>query len=149
VASLDDIPRSSALMCEWTQQSGTFHRTENAKSLNDDVFQALQPGDLLFWASSTSESRLQPEAREKKSASPPEGGTPNKTPTITHVMLYLGKRVKDGRHVIYGSSDGRSYEGQKRCGVSVFDFTLPKADAKVVFYGFGAVPEVRKAQKEL
>jgi hypothetical protein len=76
---------------------------------------------------------------------------PGRKLPITHVMLYLGTRVKDGKPVIYGSSDGRSYEGQKRCGVSVFDFSLPKADdSKVEFYGYGAIPgltkeEVRKA----
>jgi cell wall-associated NlpC family hydrolase len=129
VASLDTIPRSSDLMCEWTMNSGTFHRTETAKSVDAEVFKALQPGDLLFWARH-------------------EGTEPGRKLPITHVMIYLGKRVKDGRHVIYGSSDGRSYEGQKRCGVSVFDFSLPKPDAKIVFYGYGAVPEVKKAVPE-
>jgi len=127
-----EIPRQSDEMCAWTQSKGTFHRTENVTKLDEAAFEHLRPGDLLFWSR--------------------KGGVePGRKLPITHVMLYLGTRVKDGKPVIYGSSDGRSYEGQKRCGVSVFDFVLPKADdPKVAFYGYGTVPgltkeEVRKA----
>lgn len=128
-----EIPRQSDEMCAWTQAKGTFHRTEQVTKLDDAAFEHLRPGDLLFWSR--------------------KGGVePGRKLPITHVMLYLGTRVKDGKPVIYGSSDGRSYEGQKRCGVSVFDWALPKADdPKVEFYGYGAIPgltreEVRKAK---
>lgn len=127
-----EIPRQSDEMCAWTQSKGTFHRTEKVTKLDEAAFEHLRPGDLLFWSRK-------------------EGVEPGRKLPITHVMLYLGTRVKDGKPVIYGSSDGRSYEGQKRCGVSVFDFSLPKADdPKVEFYGYAAIPgltkeEVRKA----
>lgn len=127
------VPRQSDEMCGWVQAKGTFHRTEKVVKIDDAAFQHLQPGDLLFWSR--------------------KGGVePGRKIPVTHVMLFLGHRVKDGEPVIYGSSDGRSYEGQRRCGVSVFDFTLPRAeDPKVEFYGYGAVPglvleEVRKAE---
>lgn len=126
-------PRQSDEMCGWTQTKGMFHRTEGVLKLDDPAFESLRPGDLLFWSR--------------------KGGVePGRKIPVTHVMLFLGHRVKDGKPVIYGSSDGRSYEGQRRCGVSVFDFSLPKAeDPRVEFYGYGAVPglvreEVRKAQ---
>lgn len=127
-----EIPRQSDEMCAWTQSKGTFHRTEKVTKLDEAAFEHLRPGDLLFWSRK-------------------EGVEPGRKLPITHVMLYLGTREKDGKPVIYGSSDGRSYEGQKRCGVSVFDFSLPKADdPKVEFYGYAAIPgltkeEVRKA----
>jgi hypothetical protein len=127
------VPRQSDEMCGWTQAKGTFHRTEKVTKLDDALFEHLRPGDLVFWS--------------RKG-----GAEPGRKVPVTHVMLFLGHRVKDGKPVIYGSSDGRSYEGQRRCGVSVFDFTLPKAeDPRVEFYGYGAVPglakeEVRKAQ---
>jgi cell wall-associated NlpC family hydrolase len=127
------VPRQSDEMCGWTQTKGTFHRTEKVTKLEDAAFEHLRPGDLLFWSR--------------------QGGVePGRKIPVTHVMIFLGHRVKDGKPVIYGSSDGRSYEGQRRCGVSVFNFTLPKADdPKVEFYGYGAVPglvkeEVRKAE---
>lgn len=126
------VPRQSDIMCGWTQTKGTFHRTEGVLKLDDAAFEHLKPGDLLFWSR--------------------KGGVePGRKIPVTHVMIYLGRRVKDGKPVIYGSSDGRSYEGQRLCGVSVFDFSLPKADdPRVEFYGYGAIPglvkeEVRKA----
>lgn len=126
------VPRQSDEMCSWTEEKGTFHRTEKVAKLDEPAFEPLKPGDLLFWS--------------RKG-----GAEKGRKLPVTHVMLFLGHRVRDGKPVIYGSSDGRSYEGQRRCGVSVFDFTLPKFDdPKVEFYGFGAVPglvkeEVRQA----
>jgi cell wall-associated NlpC family hydrolase len=122
---IKDTPRQSDEMCGWVMEKSALHRTENAASLEDEKFKALQPGDLLFW-SGTYEA------------------TQRKLP-ITHVMIYLGKRAKDGKPVIFGASDGRSYEGQRRCGVSVFDFKLPKPGDKAAFYGYGSVPGLRPA----
>jgi len=42
--------------------------------------------------------------------------------------------------------DGRRYEGQSRCGVSVFDFELPKPGGKATFYGYGPVPSLTKEE---
>lgn len=121
------VPRQSDEMCGWVQRKGAFVRTEGVTRLEDDRFAKLAPGDLLFWSR--------------------KGGVePGRVIPVTHVMLYLGRRASDGRPVIYGSSDGRSYAGQKRCGVSVFDFSLPKADdPKVEFYGYGSIPGVVRA----
>lgn len=129
---IKETPRQSDEMAEWVKEKTVLHRTEGVKSLEDDAFQALAPGDLLFWSGT-----YDPVAR--------------KSP-VTHVMLYLGKRAKDGKPVIFGASDGRSYEGQKRCGVSVFDFKIPKPGDKAQFLGYGPVPgllkeEVRKVVK--
>jgi hypothetical protein len=46
-----------------------------------------------------------------------------------------------------GSSDGRSYRGQKRNGVSVFDFTMPRPAAdgeqRTTFVGYARIPGLR------
>ncbi len=117
-----DTPRQSDEMCGWVQEKSTLHKIEKADSLAHAEFVNLKPGDLLFW-SDTHEA------------------TTRKIP-VTHVMLYLGKHLKTGKLVIFGASDGRSYEGQKRTGVSVFDFVLPKPGGKTHFYGYGSVPVI-------
>jgi hypothetical protein len=42
--------------------------------------------------------------------------------------------------VVFGASDGRTYDNERRNGVSVFDFSLPKKGNKSEFYGYGPVP---------
>ena len=116
-----EAPRQSDEICRWIMRESKLHRTENVESLDDPAFSALKPGDLLFWSGTydTSASR---------------------SPPISHVMIYLGKRKSDGKPVIFGASDGRSYDGQKRCGVSAFDFVIPKRGEKSAFYGYGPLP---------
>ncbi len=85
----------------------------------------LKPGDLLFWS-----------------------GTYNidRDPPITHTMIYLGREKRTKKRVMVGSSDGRTYDGKQRFGVSVFDFKMPpppnSGDAKIspVFVGYGRIP---------
>jgi hypothetical protein len=119
-AGLKDTPRQSDEMGEWILEKSKLNRIEKADTLKHEEFDKLKPGDLVFW-SGTYES------------------TKRNTP-ITHVMLYLGNNKATGKGVVFGASDGRSYEGQKRTGVSVFDFVLPKATSKAKLYGYGKVP---------
>lgn len=120
-SGVKDVPRQSDEMCRWVMQRAVFYRTEDALSLKDPAFSALKPGDLLFWTGTY------------------ETSSPRELP-VSHVMIYLGKRKKDGKPVIFGASDGRTYEGQRRNGVSVFDFNLPKRGEKSAFYGYGPIP---------
>ncbi len=122
---VQDVPRQSDQMAEWLIKQGVWVSTAQAKSLDDPIFAGLRPGDLLFWAG----------VEKHKTRRLP----------VSHVMLYLGKQVKTGKRVIFGSSDGRSYAGQRRRGVSVFDFAFPKPDAKVRFFGYGR-PAAKPAQ---
>lgn len=123
---LPDAPRQSDELCLWVKAKSTLHLTPTAEALDHAEFATLQPGDLLFWTGTYAASE-------------------RKLP-ISHVMLYLGKRKSDGKPVIFGASDGRRYQGQSRCGVSVFDFELPKAGGKVAFYGYGPVPGLTKEE---
>jgi len=119
-----DVPRDSSQQYVWVRKAGTFNavlsRREDSFELED-----LKPGDLLFWC-----------------------GTYNieRDPPITHTMIYLGREKRTNKRVMVGSSDGRTYDGKQRWGVSVFDFKLPpppkSGDAKIapVFVGYGRIP---------
>jgi peptidoglycan DL-endopeptidase CwlO len=119
-----DVPRDSSQQYVWVRKAGNFNavlsRKEDSFELDD-----LKPGDLLFWR-----------------------GTYNidRDPPITHTMIYLGREKRTNKRVMLGSSDGRTYDGKQRWGVSVFDFKLPppptSGDAKIspVFVGYGRIP---------
>ena len=119
-----DVPRDSSQQYVWVRKSGNFKavvsRKEDSFELDD-----LKPGDLLFWR-----------------------GTYNidRDPPITHTMIYLGREKRTKKRVMVGSSDGRTYDGKQRWGVSVFDFKMPpppqSGDAKIspVFVGYGRIP---------
>jgi peptidoglycan DL-endopeptidase CwlO len=121
-----DVPRDSGQQYVWVRKAGNFDavlsRKEDSFELDD-----LKPGDLLFWR-----------------------GTYNidRDPPITHTMIYLGCEKRTKKRVMVGSSDGRTYDGKQRWGVSVFDFKLPpppkSGDAKIspVFVGYGRIPGV-------
>jgi cell wall-associated NlpC family hydrolase len=119
-----DVPRDSSQQYVWVRKAGDFHavlsRKEDSFEFND-----LKPGDLLFWR-----------------------GTYNidRDPPITHTMIYLGREERTNKRVMIGSSDGRTYDGKQRWGVSVFDFKMPpppqSGDARIspVFVGYGRIP---------
>ena len=118
------VPRDSSQQYVWVRKGGDFKavvsRKEDSFELDD-----LKPGDLLFWR-----------------------GTYNidRDPPITHTMIYLGREKRTNKRVMLGSSDGRTYDGKQRWGVSVFDFKMPpppkSGDAKIspVFVGYGRIP---------
>ena len=119
-----DPPRTSSTLFDWVCKSGNLHLlAADAKSLDHPSFKALKPGDLLFWSGTY------------KAAD----GQTNK---ITHVQIYLG-REQDGRAVMLGSTDGRSYRGTPRCGFGVFDFKLPGPNSKSKLVGYGKPPGLK------
>ena len=117
---LDELPRQSDEMCAWVQAKTGLHRTRSATSLTHAEFASLRPGDLVFWSGTYNARR--------------------RVLPVTHVMLYLGTSKTTGKPVVFGASDGRRFEGQKRTGVSLFDFVLPKPGSKAAVYGFGRIP---------
>lgn len=124
---LKDVPRDAAGQYVWARKHGQFYAVISKKAGGFE-FAELLPGDLMFW-SGTYDSQ--------------------KDPPVTHSMIYLGVQRKRGQHVMWGSSDGRSYDGKPRFGVSVFDFKMPRADAaagapKADFLGYARVPGLRK-----
>jgi cell wall-associated NlpC family hydrolase len=119
-----DVPRDSSQQYVWVRKAGNFNAV---LSRHEDSFEldALKPGDLLFWSGTYNI---------------------NRDPPITHTMIYLGREKRTKKRVMLGSSDGRTYDGKQRFGVSVFDFKLPpppnSGDAKIspVFVGYGRIP---------
>ena len=119
-----DVPRDSSQQYVWLRKAGTFKAVNSRK---EDTFELdeLVPGDLLFWTGTYSIER---------------------DPPITHAMIYLGRKKGSNARIMVGASDGRTYEGESRYGVSVFDFKIPKA-AKTdegrmspSFIGYGHIP---------
>jgi cell wall-associated NlpC family hydrolase len=119
-----DVPRDSSQQYVWVRKAGNFYAVLSRKE-DSFEFDDLKPGDLLFWR-----------------------GTYNidRDPPITHTMIYLGREKRTKKRVMVGSSDGRTYDGIQRWGVSVFDFKMPappkSGDAKIspVFVGYGRIP---------
>ncbi|MBY0545107.1 MAG: C40 family peptidase [Gammaproteobacteria bacterium] len=112
-----NVPRDANGLYEWTVAQGHFYPVKS-NSFSSPEFNELRPGDLLFWSGTyvTKSNAL-----------------------VTHVMLYLGINL-DGKPLMFGSSNGRTYEGIQRWGVSVFDFNLPSATSTSHFLGFSCIP---------
>ncbi len=111
------IPRDANGMYEWVKENGKLHVVTSSDLLSPQ-FSQLKPGDLLFWSGTYA-----------------KGNGDN----ITHVMLYIG-RNKSHESLMFGASNGRTYQNKKMCGVSVFDFKLPNSEAKARFVGYGSIP---------
>ena len=121
---IKDVPRDAREQYTWVRKAGTF---QAVLAQRDDTFEldALKPGDLLFWASAY---------------------TVSGDPDIAQTMIYLGREKGTSQRIMVGASDGRTYKGQPRFGVSVFDFKVgplrPKKDSEPgpVFVGYAAIP---------
>lgn len=122
-----DVPRDSSQQYVWVRKAGNF-RAVLSRHADSFELDALKPGDLLFWTGTYQIDR---------------------DPPVTHAMIYVGREKKTDKRIMVGASDGRSYDGQQRFGVSIFDFKLSKPpsgnDAKLspAFVGYGSIPGIR------
>jgi len=119
-----DVPRDSSQQYVWLRKAGNF-KAVNSRKEDSFELEELKPGDLLFWTGTYAIER---------------------DPPITHAMIYLGRKKGSNQRIMVGASDGRTYEGESRYGVSVFDFKIPKP-AKTnegrmspSFIGYGQIP---------
>ena len=123
-SGIADVPRDSSQQYVWLRKAGTF---KAVNSRHDDTFEIdeLVPGDLLFWTGTYSIER---------------------DPPITHAMIYLGRKKGTNQRIMVGASDGRTYEGESRYGVSVFDFKVSRVSKTdegrltPTFIGYGHIP---------
>lgn len=121
---LDDVPRTASEQYVWARKAGNFRAvlSRDAKTFEMDE---LKPGDLLFWTGTY---------------------TVDRDPPITHTMIYLGLEKETNKRIMVGSSDGRTYNGKSRWGVSVFDFKMPPKDlnptklTSPLFVGYARIP---------
>jgi cell wall-associated NlpC family hydrolase len=116
---LSNVPRQSDELYDWVAKKGNLYKVTSNK-FSSLEFSKLKPGDLLFWSGTYITNRRSP---------------------ISHVMIYLGKN-KSGQRLMFGASDGRTYQGKKMWGVSVFDFELPDGKGKQRFVGYSCIPEL-------
>jgi cell wall-associated NlpC family hydrolase len=119
-----DVPRDASGQYVWVRKAGTF-RAVLSRDIDSFELDELEPGDLLFWTGTYGVER---------------------DPPVTHTMIYLGKEKDSGKPIMVGSSDGRTYEGEKQFGVSVFDFKIPRPGGASTsgrnprFVGYAKIP---------
>ncbi len=118
-----DVPRDASSQYAWLRKTGEFRAVI---SRSEDTFELdeLKPGDLLFW---TGTYGVQ------------------KDPPITHAMIYLGREKKTNARIMVGASDGRTFHGESRFGVGVFDFRISRPGGAregrtPTFVGYGKIP---------
>ncbi|MDB6154136.1 MAG: cell wall-associated NlpC family hydrolase [Chthoniobacteraceae bacterium] len=122
-AGFKDVPRDASGLYSWARKEGKFFAVISKKA-DGFEFSDIKPGDLLFWNGTYSIDR---------------------DPPVTHVMIYLGTEKGRNKRIMAGASDGRTYDGKSRWGVSVFDFVMPRPRpgetmAKADFLGYARIP---------
>ncbi len=120
---LNDVPRDASGQYVWARKRGKVFPVVSKKAGGFE-FDDMRPGDLMFWTGTYKVDR---------------------DPPVTHTMIYLGKEKGRDQPIMVGSSDGRSYDGKSRWGVSVFDFKMPRvtegeAVSKTDFIGYAHIP---------
>lgn len=118
-----DPPRSSGWQMDWLKKNGRLHTVPaDARDRNHEAFANLLPGDLLFWARKDAGDQWR----------------------VHHVAMFLGTEKRDGRAVIIGSTDGRSYRGQVANGYGVHDFRIPAKESPSMLIGYGTPPGIAR-----
>jgi peptidoglycan DL-endopeptidase CwlO len=121
---VEDVPRSASEQYVWVRKAGNF-RAVLSRDIDSFELDELKPGDLLFWTGTYSVER---------------------DPPVTHTMIYVGKEKDSNKPIMVGASDGRTYEGEKQFGVSVFDFKTARAKGASTsgthprFVGYAKIP---------
>ena len=122
---LTQVPRDSSGLYMWARKARGFRAVISRKADSIEMDELL-PGDLLFWIGTYATAH---------------------DPPVTHTMIYLGTEKATGAKIMIGSSDGRTYRGLKRNGVSVFDFKMPRTpengDSRSTFIGYARIPGLR------
>ncbi len=121
-------PRTSSAQYLWIKENGKIHGVpKEARDLEHESFDALRPGDLVFWSGTYVP-------------------TDNRKTKVTHVAIFLGYEKKDGRPVMMNATSGRSYRGKKGDGFGVYDFRVPRATSKSRILGYGTPPGIAELE---
>lgn len=116
---INDVPRDASEMYTWAENKGKLYQVSD-QNFHSVEYSKLKPGDLLFWSGTYVTHRNTP---------------------ITHVMIYIGININN-EPLMFGASDGRTYQGKKMWGVSVFDFKPPNDKSHARFVGYSCIPNL-------
>jgi len=106
---------------DWLSQLGSLVEVpDEVNTLEDEVFDNLSEGDLLFWADSNAI-------------------VDGKGYDMKHVGVYLGQE-EDGHPIMACSSNQGSYRGRKGSGFGVYDFKLTSLGSVLKFVAYGRLP---------
>jgi len=131
-AGIPDPPRDAREQYVWVRKAGKFQAVLG-RSQDSFELDALKPGDLLFWTATYNVDR---------------------DPAITHTMIYLGREKATNQRIMVGSSDGRTYKGRSRFGVSVFDFKIAGRrsgtgeKSEPAFVGYASIPSLKRTESK-
>jgi cell wall-associated NlpC family hydrolase len=123
-SGIPNVPRDAREQYVWVRKAGKFQAVLG-RSQDSFELDGLKPGDLLFWAGTYNVDR---------------------DPAITYTMIYLGREKATNQRIMVGASDGRTYKGQSRLGVSVFDFKIAgrrvssSDEPSSIFVGYASIP---------
>lgn len=111
------VPRQSNLQYHWLEEKGTLRKVA-ASTPARDVLTDLKPGDLLFWKDTYQT---------------------NRSPNVTHVMIYMGQDTRTGKHLMFGAR-GSQASGLHGNPVDLFEFDYPFTEGRGEFIAYGSVP---------
>lgn len=114
---LAGVPRQANTQYLWLQKARTLRQVGRGMT-QQRLFSELRPGDLLFWEGTYDVQR---------------------TPNITHIMVYVGFDRATGKHLMFGASSSKS-KGLTGNGVDYFEFKGLKPRGRGRLAGFGRVP---------
>lgn len=115
------VPRQSNHQYFWLQRTG---RLKRASDLDEGVLRRLDPGDLLFWEGTYRTGKRYPSK-------------------ISHVMIYMGKDPRTGRHWMFGGR-GTGKRGINGSGIDFFELKPGTGEGRRSrFAGYGRPPGLR------
>jgi len=114
------VPRQSNHQYHWLATRGSLRRISR---LDSSTISRLRPGDLMFW-------------KGTHSSGP-------RWPDVTHVMVYMGRDPKTGKHWMFGGR-GTRRTGRNGHGIDFFPLDPATATGYGRFVGYGPVPGMRR-----
>ena len=111
---LSGVPRQADMQYLWLQKAGTL-RVVDARMTQEQLLREVRPGDLLFWEGTYDVQR---------------------TPNITHVMVYVGFDRGTGKHLMFGARGSKS-KGLTGNGVDYYEFKGLRRRGRGRLAGFG------------
>ncbi|MEZ5326808.1 MAG: NlpC/P60 family protein [Verrucomicrobiales bacterium] len=114
---ISGVPRQANTQYLWLQKARSL-RIVDSRMTQERLLSEVRPGDLLFWEGTYEVQR---------------------SPNITHVMVYVGFDRATGKHLMFGARGGMS-KGLTGNEVDYFEFKGLRRRGKGRLAGFGHPP---------